>query len=254
MATPMADGLKLVAATVVTFCTILGLWIVLVDLYAVPAYVLPLPADIGNALWRGWVGGTFWEHAWFTLQGALGGFALGAVLGVIAGVVVAEVRIARLVFYPLVVLVQSMPTVAIAPLIVVYLGVGLPSKIATVAVLCFFPVFVNVVAGVQAADPRLVDLYRASAASRLRILLDVRLPGAADALFSALQVALVLSFVGCVVSEFIASRAGLGHVIKTFATDLNVSVMFAAIISLAVIGAVLGLALARLHKRVVFWR
>ncbi len=250
----MREGLKLAAATALTFCLILALWVGLIRVYAIPAYVLPMPAEIGAALWRGWIGGTFWEHAWFTVQGALGGFAIGAVLGVIAGVIVAEVRIARLVFYPLVVAIQSMPTVAVAPLIVVYLGVGLPSKLATVALLCFFPVFVNVVAGIQAADPRLVDLYRASAANRLRILRDVKLPGAADHVFSALQVALVLSFVGCVVSEFIASRAGLGHLIKTFATDLNVSVMFAAIVSLALIGACLGLTLAAVHKRVVFWR
>jgi NitT/TauT family transport system permease protein len=250
----MRDSLKLAGATAFTFCVILALWVGLIRIYDVPAYVVPMPQEIGAALWRGWIGGTFWDHAWFTLQGALGGFGLGALLGVIAGVIVAEVRIARLVFYPMVVAIQSMPTVAVAPLIVVYLGVGLPSKIATVALLCFFPVFVNVVAGIQAADPRLVDLYRASAASRVRILCDVKLPGAADNLFSALQVALVLSFVGCVVSEFIASRAGLGHLIKTFATDLNVSVMFAAIVSLAIIGACLGLLLAVLHKRVVFWR
>jgi NitT/TauT family transport system permease protein len=250
----MRDGIKLAATTALTFFILMALWIGLIHAYGIPSYMLPMPSEIGGALWRGWVGGALWEHAWFTMQGALGGFILGAALGIVAGVIVAEVRIARLVFYPLVIAIQSMPTVAVAPLIVVYLGVGLPSKIATVALLCFFPVFVNLVAGIQAADPRLVDLYRASSAGRLRILLDVKLPGAADHLFSALQIALVLSFVGCVVSEFIASRAGLGHIIKTFATDLNVSVMFAAIFSLAIIGAGLGLALSNLHRRIVFWR
>jgi NitT/TauT family transport system permease protein len=250
----MRDGIKLAAATALTFSALMALWVGLIRLYDLPSYILPMPSEIGSALWRGWVGGTLWEHAWFTLQGALGGFFLGAALGVVAGIIVAEIRIARLVFYPLVVAIQSMPTVAVAPLIVVYLGVGLPSKIATVALLCFFPVFVNVVTGIQAADPKLVDLYRASSANRLRILRDVKLPGAADHLFSALQIALVLSFVGCVVSEFIASRAGLGHIIKTFATDLNVSVMFAAIFSLSIIGASLGMTLAAFHKRVVFWR
>jgi NitT/TauT family transport system permease protein len=229
-------------------------WTGLVRAYELPAYMLPEPWMIGRAFWHGWVGGAFWEHAWFTLQGALGGFVLGAVLGALAGVVVAEVRLARLAIYPLVVAIQSMPTVAIAPLIVVYLGVGLPSKVATVAVLCFFPVFVNVAAGVQAADPRLVDLYRAASASRLRTLWDVKLLGAVDHLFSALQIALVLSFVGCVVSEFVASRAGLGHVIKSFASELDVAVMFAAIFSLGLIGATLGLLLAQLRKRVMFWR
>jgi NitT/TauT family transport system permease protein len=147
-----------------------------------------------------------------------------------------------------------MPTVAIAPLIVVYLGVGLASKVATVALLCFFPVFVNTVAGFHTTDRRLIDLYRASSSSRVRLLWDVKLPSAIDHIMASLQVAVVLAFVGCVVSEFVASTAGLGHVIKTFATDLNVAVMFAAIISLGAIGAITGFVVTHVHRRVVFWR
>jgi len=147
-----------------------------------------------------------------------------------------------------------MPTIAIAPLIIVYFGVGLPSKVVTVALLCFFPVFVNTVAGLRSADPRLVDLYRAASATRLRLFWDVKFPGALDHILVSLQVALVLAFVGCVVSEFIASTAGLGHIIKTFANDLNTAVMFAAILSLAVIGATTGYLIQLMHRRIVFWR
>ena len=166
----------------------------------------------------------------------------------------AEVRVARLALYPIVIAIQSMPTVAVAPLIVVYLGVGLPSKLATVALLCFFPLFVNTVAGLMAADSQLLDLYRAASATRWRTLIDVKLPGAADQVLAGAQVALVLSFIGCVVSEFVASRAGLGHLIKVYANDLNVAIMFASLASLAMLGASLGYALSLLRRRLVFWR
>lgn len=250
----MVDTLKLALATLATACTLLGLWVGAIHVWGLPAYVLPMPSAIGAALWRGWIDGLLWEHAWFTIRGALGGYFIGSLLGILAGAIVGEIRVARLAFYPVIIAIQSMPTIAIAPLIVVYLGVGLESKVATVALLCFFPVFVNTVAGMRSADPNLVDLYHAASATRIRLFLDVKLPSAADHIFASLQVALVLSFVGCVVSEFVASRAGLGHVIAAFASDLNVAVMFAAIASLAIIGAIFSMLVARLHHRVVFWR
>ncbi len=250
----MAEGLKLAAASLTTFVALILAWEGAILLFDLPAYVLPRPGAIAEALSRGWIGGFLWPHAWFTLQGAMIGFAFGAVAGIIAGMIVAEIRVASLAIYPIVIAIQSMPTVAVAPLIIVYFGVGLPSKIVTVALLCFFPVFVNTVAGLRAADPRLIDLYRAASASRLRMFLDVKFPGAIDHIMSSLQIALVLAFVGCVVSEFIASTAGLGHIIKSFANDLNVSVMFAAILSLAAMGAITGFAVTLAHRRIVFWR
>lgn len=238
----------MLAASSMTLVLVLGAWEAAVRGLSLPAEVLPGPLTVGRALWSGWVGGTFWPHAWLTIQGALGGCLIGALLGVVLGVVVAQWPVMRRALYPVVAAVQSMPTVAIAPLIVVYFGVGLPSKLVTVAMLCFFPLFVNTVAGIAAADARLLDLYRAASASRWRVLVDVKLPSAAPSMLAGLQVALVLSFIGCVVSEFVASRAGLGHLIKIYANDLNVAVMFACIVSLAVIGGSLGYALTRFRE------
>lgn len=249
-----AEPFKLAGATLATFAVLMLLWQGAIAYFALPEYVLPPPAAVGRALEQGWIGGALWPHAWFTVRGALIGCLIGSLLGILAGAIVAEVRIAALAFYPLVIAVQSMPTVAIAPLIVVYLGVGLASKLVTVALLCFFPVFVNTVAGFAAADPKLLDLYRAASASRWRTFLDVKLPGAADHVMASLQIALVLAFVGCVVSEFVASSAGLGYVIKTFANDLNAAVMFAAIASLGLIGGASAFLVTLAHRRVVFWR
>lgn len=250
----MRETFKLTAATLATFTLLMLLWQGSVWYFEIPEYVLPAPRRIGEALIHAWVGGAFWEHAWFTVKGALIGFVIGSIAAVICGVLVAEVRPAALALYPLVIGIQSMPTVAIAPLIIVYFGIGLASKVVTVSLLCFFPVFVNTVHGLRSADPRLIDLYRAASATRLRTLVDVKFPSAVDHIMASLQIAMVLSFVGCVVSEFVASTAGLGHIIRTFANDLNVAVMFAAIVSLGVIGASAGSLITLLHRRVVFWR
>jgi NitT/TauT family transport system permease protein len=250
----MGESLKLAMATLTTFVLLMLLWQGAVVVFALPAYVLPSPLAVAAELERGWIGGTLWQHAWFTVRASMIGLVIGAVAGIVVGAIVAETRVASLALYPLVIAVQSMPTVAIAPLIVVYLGVGIGSKIATVALLCFFPVFVNTVAGLKAADPKLIDLYRASSATRLRMFLDVKLPGAVDHIMASLQIALVLAFVGCVVSEFVASSAGLGYVIKTYANDLNSAVMFAGIASLGLLGGTLGFLITRLHRRIVFWR
>lgn len=249
------DGAKTVGASALTMLLLLAAWETVVRALALPPEVLPGPALVGSAMWLGWIGGSFWPHAALTLQGALGGWLIGAVLGVLAGGVVVEWPLLRRALYPVVVAVQSMPTVAVAPLIVVYFGVGLPSKLVTVALLCFFPLFVNTVAGMASADSSLLDLYRAASASRWRTLVDVKIPSAAPSLMAGLQVALVLSFIGCVVSEFVASRAGLGHLIKNYASDLNVSVMFACIVSLGLIGGTLGYTVTRLREVMrIRWR
>lgn len=244
----LAETLRTAAASTATLLVLLIGWEAAVRGLALSPQVLPGPGAVAQALWQGWVDGAFWPHAWITLQGALGGCAIGGAAGVALGIAVAGNRPLRWALYPVVVAIQSMPTVAVAPLIVVYFGVGLPSKLVTVALLCFFPLFVNTVAGVLAADPRLLDLYRAASASRWRVLVDVQLPGCVPSLIAGLQVAVVLSFIGCVVSEFVASRAGLGHLIKIYANDLNVAVMFACIVSLAALGGSLGYGLNRLRE------
>jgi NitT/TauT family transport system permease protein len=250
----MPDWFKTGVATAITFAALVYAWDFAVRALDIPEYLIPRPEAVGRALAQGWIEGTLHEHAAFTIQATLAGFFVGAVAAIVLGALVAEIRVLALAIYPLVIAIQSMPTVAIAPLIVVYLGVGMASKVFTVGLLCFFPVFVNTIVGLRAADPALVDLYRAHMAGRWRIFLDVKLPGAADHVMSGLQVGVVLAFVGCVVSEFVASTRGLGFIIRAFASELNVSVMFAAIASLGALGAITGALVRFAHRRIVFWR
>jgi NitT/TauT family transport system permease protein len=250
----MGERAKTLLGTLLTLSVLLAGWQVAIVALRLPDYLLPGPAAVAAALWQGWVEGALHLHALYTLAATALGFVAGAAAGLVLGALVAELRPLALAIYPLVIATQSMPTVAIAPLLVVYLGVGLGSKIATVGLLCFFPVFVNTVAGLRAAAPALLDLYRAHGASGWRLFRDVKLPGAVDSIMAGVQVAVVLAFVGCIVSEFVAATHGLGYVIRALASDLNVALMFAAIISLGVLGALAaGLARAA-HRWLTPWR
>jgi NitT/TauT family transport system permease protein len=248
------DRAKTLAATAATLLVLGLLWEGAIAAFDLPPFVLPPLSAIRDAVVQGWIVGTLHEHAAFTVTATATGFLIGAAAGIVLGALVAEIRPLGLAVYPIVIATQSMPTVALAPLIVVYLGVGMPSKVATVALLCFFPVFVNTIVGVRAAPPALVDLYRAFGSGRLRVFLDVKLPAAVDPVMAGLQIAVVLAFIGCVVSEFIASQRGLGYVIRAFSNDLNVAVMFAAILGLAVLGSAAGAAVRLAHRLLVPWR
>lgn len=235
------------------FAIILVAWQLSVSVFAIDPLILPAPSAIFESIRHGLSTGVLWPHASATLQGALGGFLLGSLLGVGLGIALAEVRILARFVYPVVVAIQAMPVVAIAPLLIVWLGIGVSSKVFMAALVCFFPTFVNTFAGIESARPELLDLYRACGAKRWRTLLDVKLPSAANYIFTGLQIGIVLSLTGCVVAEFIAARAGLGYFIKALSGQLDVTMMFSAVVMLAVIGTLAGLALKAAHRTIVFW-
>lgn len=248
-----SETAKVTVCSVITLALIAAAWHLAARYSGLSASVIPPPASVLDALRSGLIDGSLHEHIAFTLRCALIGFASGCSLGLLAGAAVAEFRPLELSFYPLVNGMQSVPQVAVAPVIVAYLGFDAESKIFTAALLCFFPVFVNSVTGFQAVDPKMLDLYKVFKASRWRRFIDIRLPAAANHVFAGLQVAAILSLIGCIVSEFVASTQGLGHVIKARAGELDISMMAASVLILATMGAVATAMVRLVHRLVVFW-
>lgn len=238
----------------VTGIVLLAVWSVGVRLLHIEPYILPGPKDTLQALWLGWGHGRFYAPALFTIQATLAGLFIGCVLGVALGILAGEIKPIGRMLYPILVAIQAMPLIAIAPLLVVWLGIGIESKIFMVAQLCFFPTFVATIAGMRAANPELIDLYRTFDASRWHTLRNVKLPAATGFIFGGLQISVVLSLIGCVVAEFVASTNGLGAMVKSLSSDLDVATMFAAILSLGVMGAAGGLIVRWLHRRLAFWQ
>ncbi|MBC5767029.1 ABC transporter permease [Ramlibacter albus] len=250
----MKDALKTLLASLVTIAMLTFVWWWVTRPGGFDKSVLPSPSDVLGALDAGVVQGTLHPHIVATGRAALVGLTVGVLLGVAAGALVVLVPVLEMFLLPVVTAMQSIPKVALAPLVVAYLGFGMAPKVFTAGMLAFFPAFLAAVAGLRSPDRAHLDLFRACSASRMHTLFNVRVPAAAPYLFGALQVAVVFSLIGVVVSEFIAATEGLGYVIKARSQELDVSMMFAAIVVLCAMGTGAGLLVRLLQHRVVFWR
>jgi NitT/TauT family transport system permease protein len=249
----MAERLRAYGYPAITFVVIIAVWAFASNVAHVPDFLLPSPQAVLAAFYQGYIKGTFWPDFGFTLESTAIGYVLGCSSAIVLGAVLAESKTFERFFYPYIIALQSMPKIALAPLIIVWLGFGLTSKVVMVALVCFFPLFVNTLAGIRSTDPELVDLMRAYSGSRLATFFRVKLPAAATHIFAGLQIAVSLGLIGAVVAEFVASTQGLGYLIKGASTTLQMNIMFAALLSLAIIGTV-GSNLVRIAANaVVFW-
>jgi NitT/TauT family transport system permease protein len=232
---------------------ILAVWQALAVRVNTPG-LLPSPMQTLLTLATWTTSGGFGQHLSATMLGALGGLAIGAGLGLVAGVIVGEVRVLERTLYPVALALQAMPVVAIAPLVIVWFGIGVPSKLALVAIGTFFVMFINAVAGMHAAPTELSDMARAFGGSRWQIALRIKLPSAWDYIFGALEVCAALSFILCVVGEFLAAKAGLGFYLRSASNNIDAAAMFAALIVLSLLATALALAVRLAHHRTVFWK
>ena len=231
----------------------LAIWEAAVRLLHVPAFILPPPSQIGAALYRGSVSGIYLENFWITLAETLLGFALGSLVAFVIGTALATSRLVEYYLYPYIVMFQSMPKVALAPLVVIWFGLGLTSKVVSAALIAFFPLLVNTIVGLRSADEDRVDLMRSLAATELQIFRMLRLPSALPFIMAGLEVAMVFSLVGAIVAEFVGAEAGLGMLIQSRNFSMDVAGEFALLFILAVMGLALNSVVASIRRRVLFW-
>ena len=228
-------------------------WSLAIPAFSVPNYILPTPGSVLAAVYSGYVGGSYWPHVLFTVQNTLVGYALGCSLAVVFGALLAESRTFERFVYPYIIALQSMPKVALAPLIIVWFGFGNLSKVIMVALICFFPLFVNTSIGIRQTPPALVNMMRVFSASRLEIFFRVKLRAAMGHIFAGLQIGIVLGLIGAVVGEFVASTRGLGYLVATSQANFDVATMFAALVGLVAIGLIGTQIVRAIHGRIVFW-
>jgi len=249
----MPDAVRNVLYPAITFVALIALWVGYLDVFNVPDYILPTPAAVWKTTVAAYTDGFIYPHLLFTLKSTVIGYVFGCLAGLLLGGLLGESRSVERFIYPYVIVLQSMPKVALAPLIIVWFGFGIESKIAMVTLISFFPVFVNTFVGVRQADPELIDTLRACSAGRWRIFFDVKLPCAAGAIFAGLQIAVVLGLIGAVVAEFVASKQGIGTMLQSAAVDLNTSLMLTGVLTLAAIGVGGNMLIRFLHRKIVFW-
>lgn len=236
------------------FALALAAWEALIRLRGLPPLVLPGPALVAREVVAQVVSGGIWPHLWVTLTEVLLGFLLGSVLGIGLGATVAHSASIGGVLRPYVVASQAMPKLAMAPILVVWFGFDLTPKVVIAALISFFPLFENVLAGLQAVGQDELELFRSLQASRWQTFVKLRLPSAVPFVVAGLRVALVLSLVGAVVAEFVGANKGLGALIVTAQGTMNTPLMFAIFVVLTVLGIVLS-GLADLVERLALrWR
>lgn len=212
-------------------------WEIAVRLLNVPEYILPAPSKVFADLYYNVP--IVFTASLYTLQPMVLGFLVAVVMGTLLALLVVYSRAFEAIFYPLLVILQIIPKIAIAPLFIIWVGFGLPSKILLVFLLSFFPIVVNSIVAFKSIEPDVYDLAKSYRAGRLKIFWKVELPGALPSLFAGFKVAAALSATAAVVAEFVASDNGLGYLLLNYNGNMNTSMTFAVIIVLSLLGLLL---------------
>lgn len=238
--------------------TVLLLWQFGVKWLDVPAYILPPPTEVAAALWKGLDAGLtarggYWLHTGVTLWEVLLGFVIGSAAGLVLGTVISQVRIIEATFSVYLVAIQSLPKIALAPIIVLWFGFGLTSKVVIICLLTFFPLLVNSMAGFRSVEPERIELMRAIGANPWQMFWKVRLPSALPYIFAGLDMAAVFAVVGAVVGEFVGAQRGLGVLILSMNASMDTAGTFSVFIILSLIGILLHGILRVIERRVLFW-
>ncbi len=221
--------------------------------FEVEGLLLPPPSKIAVAFWNGMASGLFLHHFGITVYRALTGFFIATGVGIALGALIAQFRFIERTIYPWIVALQTVPKIAIAPLILVWCGYGSLSKIVTAALIAFFPILVNTITGLRSCEQSKRDLMRSLRASRWLTFRIVELPNALPFIFAGLNVAMVFSILGALVGEFVGSKDGIGFLILDANYQLDIPRVFALLILLGLYGITCHLVLQFAHKKLVFW-
>jgi NitT/TauT family transport system permease protein len=231
-----AAGLSAILPPLALTVATLAAWEAAIRLFKIPTFVLPAPSAIVAALIENRVALAVATQA--TAVEILFGFVLAALVGIAVALVIVRFERFGRALYPLIVLFQTVPKVALAPIFILWFGYDLAPKISLIVVIAFFPVAIDMLAGLQSVEPSFVALMRSVGASRSEILRRVRIPHSLPHLMAGLKVAITFSVIGAIVGEFAGASAGLGYVIQFASTQLETPLVFAALVVVSVVGLV----------------
>jgi putative hydroxymethylpyrimidine transport system permease protein len=251
------SSLRRYAAPLAVILILLGAWEIAArwDLISnalnIQDFLVPAPSDIAQSLWRD--RSLLADDSWVTLREVLLGFLCALAAGLAFAIILHLSGTLRRAFYPLLVASQTIPPVAIAPILVVWFGFGLGPKVLLIALVCFFPITVNTLDGLRSVDPQLITMMRTLGAGRGQILGRVELPSALPFFFSGTKIAIAVAVIGAVFAEWAGAASGLGHQILIASSSLLTARMFAAITLLSVMAILLFALVSVIERRVVTW-
>lgn len=240
-----------IAKAAIVMAGLVALWQIAVTASDLPPYMLPSPKAVAAALSAH--ADTLAHHAARTLAEILLGFGCGVTLGSLGALVLAHFRVARQWLLPVLVASQAIPVFAIAPLLVLWLGYGMASKVAMATLIIFFPVTATFYDGLRRTEPGWIDLATVMGASPARVLWHLRVPAALPAFGSGLRVAAAVAPIGAVVGEWVGSSAGLGYLMLHANARMQIDVLFAALLALAAMAVILYFAVDRMVRWLLAW-
>ncbi|MCC5036708.1 ABC transporter permease [Streptomyces sp. WAC 00631] len=212
------------------------------------------PSDIVDRLGTWWADGTLADNTWITVQEIVYGFLLGAAAGALAGYLLGASRFVYRVLDPFIMALYAIPKVALAPLFIVWIGIGMDMKVLLAAVTVFFLVFLNTAAAVREVDQGLVDAVRLMGGDRRQIALKVVLPSSMAGFLTGLKVSVPYALIGAVIGELVASNRGLGYLINDAAAQFDTAGVFATLVVLSLIAGALNILVGMLDRRVNRWK
>ncbi len=241
-------------STLLSLLLALVAWELVSRFAGLPAFILPSPAQVAARFWQVLVDGSLALHAAFTLAEVLLGLLAGTSLAVALGYMVAKSRLFERLASPYLVASQAVPVVAIAPLLVIWFGAGMFSKVLICALIVFFPVLVNTVVGVRAVPRPLHDLMGSLRARRSQVLRYLEIPAALPILLGGLRIGATLSVIGAVVGELVGSDRGLGFLVNAARGRYDTALVFVAVLTLIVLALALYVIVALLERKLLSWQ
>lgn len=248
-----SNSLVRVLAPLALLIAILVGWETYVTVYDVSQMIMPRPTQIWDSLVAGFKNGLFKKHLLVTGQAVLVGYVGGVLIGILLGAPIALSRTFELLFYPYILGLQAMPKVALAPLMMIWVGFGIESKIIITMIVAVFPVLVNVIVGLRAVEPDRIALIRSLKGGVLAEFWWVRLPSAAPYIFAGMKTSIVLSLLAAIAAEFVGAEAGLGYLMTQLMFKLDTPGVFAILIILSFIGISLYMIADWAQRKVIFW-
>ena len=231
---------------------LIPVWELVCHFAKVPDYIFPAPSDILQAFYN--VELSRWlTHSFSTLKIALYGFVLSIVISIPLAIIMVRSQFLLKTLYPILVVIQATPVIAIAPLLIVILGSGEAPRIVIACLITFFPIVVSTTSGMLSTPPELIDLSRSLRASKVKEMWQIRLPYAIPHIFSGLKVAITLAIIGAVIAEFVAADQGLGYLVQLSTSYFKVPQAFAALLLLSIISLPLFKAVQLIQKVFFSW-
>jgi len=227
------------------------LWELFVHLFGIEQFVLPAPSAVFESMWQWrW---PLLENSWQTFMTTAVGFLLAVVFGLLAGVAIGSSTLVYDGFYPALIGFNSIPKVAVVPILVIWFGIGTVPAVITAFLIAFFPILVNVATGIATLEPELQDVLRALGAKRWQVIMKVGLPRAMPYFFASLKVAITVAFVGSIVAETVAANKGIGHLMLVASSRFEVPLAFAGLIVTSIMGIGMYVIAEAIERRMTGW-